>query len=71
MKRWTLAALGFVLACAQRVPDIDRTHFFLCVGANPAVSNGSFMTAPNARRRDPCERRVAYLKVLKSNSKTT
>ena len=33
------------------VPDIDRTHYFLCVGANPAVSNGSFMTAPNARRR--------------------
>jgi anaerobic selenocysteine-containing dehydrogenase len=33
------------------VPDIDRTHYFLCVGANPAVSNGSFMTAPDVRRR--------------------
>jgi anaerobic selenocysteine-containing dehydrogenase len=29
----------------------DRTHYFLCVGANPAVSNGSFMTAPDVRRR--------------------
>jgi anaerobic selenocysteine-containing dehydrogenase len=33
------------------VPDIDRTHYFLCLGANPAVSNGSFMTAPDVRRR--------------------
>jgi anaerobic selenocysteine-containing dehydrogenase len=33
------------------VPDIDRTHYFLCVGANPAVSNGSLMTAPDVRRR--------------------
>jgi anaerobic selenocysteine-containing dehydrogenase len=33
------------------VPDIDRTQYFLCVGANPAVSNGSLMTAPDVRRR--------------------
>jgi anaerobic selenocysteine-containing dehydrogenase len=33
------------------VPDIDRTNYFLCVGANPLVSNGSFMTAPDVRRR--------------------
>jgi anaerobic selenocysteine-containing dehydrogenase len=33
------------------VPDIDRTHYFLCIGANPPVSNGSFMTAPDVRRR--------------------
>jgi anaerobic selenocysteine-containing dehydrogenase len=33
------------------VPDIDRTHYFLCIGANPLVSNGSFMTAPDVRRR--------------------
>ena len=26
------------------VPDIDRTHFFLVLGANPLVSNGSLMT---------------------------
>jgi anaerobic selenocysteine-containing dehydrogenase len=28
------------------IPDIDRTDFFLMLGANPAVSNGSMMTAP-------------------------
>jgi anaerobic selenocysteine-containing dehydrogenase len=33
------------------VPDIDRTDFFLCIGANPVVSNGSVMTAPDVRRR--------------------
>jgi anaerobic selenocysteine-containing dehydrogenase len=32
-------------------PDIDRTHHLLCIGANPWVSNGSFMTAPDVRRR--------------------
>ena len=33
------------------VPDIDRTKFFLVLGANPAVSNGSMMTAPGMNRR--------------------
>jgi anaerobic selenocysteine-containing dehydrogenase len=33
------------------VPDIDRTHYVLCIGANPWVSNGSFMTAPDIHRR--------------------
>jgi anaerobic selenocysteine-containing dehydrogenase len=33
------------------VPDIDRTDFFLILGANPAVSNGSLMTAPGVSRR--------------------
>jgi anaerobic selenocysteine-containing dehydrogenase len=33
------------------VPDIDRTDFLLCLGANPRVSNGSFLTAPNIRER--------------------
>ena len=33
------------------VPDLDRTDFFLCIGANPLVSNGSIMTAPNMRKR--------------------
>jgi anaerobic selenocysteine-containing dehydrogenase len=28
------------------IPDIDRTDFLLILGANPAVSNGSMMTAP-------------------------
>src|SRR5262249_29210843 len=29
----------------------DRTHLFLILGANPAVSNGSMMTAPGMPRR--------------------
>jgi anaerobic selenocysteine-containing dehydrogenase len=33
------------------VPDIDRTELFLCFGANPVVSNGSLMTAPDLRGR--------------------
>lgn len=33
------------------VPDVDRTDYLLCVGANPRVSNGSFLTAPDIRRR--------------------
>jgi anaerobic selenocysteine-containing dehydrogenase len=33
------------------VPDVDRTNYFLILGANPAVSNGSLMTAPGMSRR--------------------
>ena len=33
------------------VPDLDRTKFFLILGANPAVSNGSMMTAPGMSRK--------------------
>jgi anaerobic selenocysteine-containing dehydrogenase len=33
------------------VPDVDRTRFMLIVGANPAVSNGSLMTAPGIASR--------------------
>ncbi|MET0594019.1 MAG: molybdopterin oxidoreductase family protein [Polyangiaceae bacterium] len=33
------------------IPDLDRTSFFLVVGANPIVSNGSLMTAPDVGAR--------------------
>jgi anaerobic selenocysteine-containing dehydrogenase len=33
------------------VPDVDRTKYLLVIGANPAVSNGSLMTAPDLKRR--------------------
>ena len=33
------------------IPDIDRTQFLLVLGANPVVSNGSLMTAPDVARR--------------------
>jgi len=33
------------------VPDLERTDFLLILGANPLVSNGSLMTAPDVPRR--------------------
>jgi anaerobic selenocysteine-containing dehydrogenase len=33
------------------IPDIDRTQYFLVLGANPMVSNGSIMTAPDLKKR--------------------
>jgi len=33
------------------VPDLDRTEFLLIIGANPAESNGSLMSAPGIPRR--------------------
>jgi anaerobic selenocysteine-containing dehydrogenase len=33
------------------VPDIDRTDCWIIFGANPAVSNGSLMTAPDVVKR--------------------
>ena len=33
------------------VPDIDRTDYFLMLGANPVASNGSLMTAPGIAKR--------------------
>jgi anaerobic selenocysteine-containing dehydrogenase len=36
---------------AVPVPDVDRTHYLLIIGANPMVSHGSLMTMPDAPRR--------------------
>jgi len=33
------------------IPDLERTDYLLCIGANPVVSNGSLLTAPNMRAR--------------------
>ncbi|MBI3783576.1 MAG: molybdopterin-dependent oxidoreductase [Deltaproteobacteria bacterium] len=33
------------------IPDIDRTDYFLCIGANPMVSQGSGMVSPDVRAR--------------------
>jgi anaerobic selenocysteine-containing dehydrogenase len=33
------------------IPDIDRTHYFLMLGANPLASNGSMMTVPDVTKR--------------------
>ena len=33
------------------IPDIDRTNYFLMLGANPLASNGSMWTVPDVRKR--------------------
>ncbi len=33
------------------IPDIDRTDFFVCMGGNPLVSQGSLMSAPDMAGR--------------------
>ena len=33
------------------IPDVDRTHYFLMLGANPLASNGSIWTVPGVRQR--------------------
>ncbi len=45
------------------VPDIDRTDYFLILGANPVVSNGSLMSAPDVANR-LCEIRQRGGKVI-------
>ncbi len=45
------AELMFGNSVLMPVPDLERTEYLLVLGANPLVSNGSLMTAPNMRRR--------------------
>jgi hypothetical protein len=48
------ALTSFLLYGSQAVipvPDLDRTDFLLVLGANPAVSNGSVMMAPDCAGR--------------------
>jgi anaerobic selenocysteine-containing dehydrogenase len=44
---WQLYGHQFLLP----IPDLDRTDFFLVLGANPMASNGSLMTAPDFPKR--------------------
>ncbi len=45
------ALLQFGHQLLMPVPDVDRTAYFLVLGANPVASNGSLMTAPGIERR--------------------
>jgi anaerobic selenocysteine-containing dehydrogenase len=45
------AGLMFGGPLSVPVPDLDRTDHLLMLGANPFASNGSLMTAPDARGR--------------------
>jgi anaerobic selenocysteine-containing dehydrogenase len=49
--RWAVSYLLYGSSLVTPVPDIDRTQYLLCIGANPWISNGSLMTAPDVRRR--------------------
>lgn len=44
---WLMYGHQFLLP----IPDVDRTDYFLMLGANPVASNGSLMTAPGIARR--------------------
>lgn len=45
------AGLMFGTGLSVPIPDIDHTDYMLLLGANPLVSNGSLMTAPDMRGR--------------------
>jgi anaerobic selenocysteine-containing dehydrogenase len=45
------SAYMFGSALTVPVPDLDRCEWLLVLGANPVASNGSLMTAPDARGR--------------------
>jgi len=44
---WTMFGHPFLVP----IPDIDRTKYFLILGANPIASNGSLMTSPDIINR--------------------
>jgi anaerobic selenocysteine-containing dehydrogenase len=51
MPKHVSAGLMFGGPLTIPVPDLDRTMHLLMLGANPLASNGSLMTAPDARGR--------------------
>lgn len=51
MPKQLASALMFGSGLSVPVPDLDRTSHLLVLGADPLVSNGSLMTAPDARGR--------------------
>lgn len=51
MPKQITAGLMFGTLLSIPVPDLDHTEYLLLLGANPLVSNGSLMTAPDMRGR--------------------
>ncbi len=51
MPKQVSSALMFGTGLSIPIPDLDRTQYLLVLGANPLVSNGSLMTAPNVGER--------------------
>lgn len=50
MNYWVVGELLYGHNFIIPVPDVDRTDFFLCVGANPFVSHGSLLNIGNMRK---------------------
>ncbi len=51
MPKQVSAGLMFGTALSVPVPDLDRTQYLLVLGADPLVSNGSLMTAPDVKAK--------------------
>lgn len=51
LPRQLMALLMYGNQAVMSVPDLERTDYFLVLGGNPLVSNGSIMTAPDPKRR--------------------
>jgi anaerobic selenocysteine-containing dehydrogenase len=51
MPKQVSAGLMFGTALTVPVPDVDRTQYLLILGADPMVSNGSLLTAPDMKGR--------------------
>jgi anaerobic selenocysteine-containing dehydrogenase len=51
MPKQVAAGLMFGGGLSVPIPDVDRTDYLLILGANPLVSNGSLLTAPDMRGR--------------------
>jgi anaerobic selenocysteine-containing dehydrogenase len=51
MPKQVAVGLMFGTGLSVPVPDLDRTDHLLILGADPLVSNGSLMTAPDVKRR--------------------
>ena len=51
MPKHVSSGLMFGGAFTIPIPDVDRCDYLLILGANPLVSNGSLLTAPNMRDR--------------------
>jgi len=49
MPKQVAVALMFGTGLSVPVPDVDRTDYLLILGADPLVSNGSLMTAPDMK----------------------
>ena len=51
LSRMLVSVFIYGSQAAIPIPDLERAQYFLILGSNPAVSQGSAMTAPDCRRR--------------------